>query len=131
MTITESIVVQGYLGAQLCVVMSHRTSSRTCTARLYFERLCSSGRGSQSSTTRPAVHFSHNRMYFVSGSFYEFARDGLFSFIINGFFGARTDNLRLGVQPQSLLELHLAQPPPNIVNLVNIGTWRRGRGAQG
>ena len=83
----------------------------------------------QSSTNQQAEYINNKKMYFISDSFYEFARDGVFSFIINGIFGSRLNKPPVLVgQPLSLLELHLAQAPANmvnIVNIVNIGAWRR------
>ena len=71
-------------------------------------------------------------MYFVSGAFYEFARNGILSLISYSIFGAGRSSVRLVTQPQSLLQLHLAEIEQNNnnQNLVNNASYR-GRRAQG
>ena len=74
--------------------------------------------------TAEQQQYLQNVLY-IYGSFYEYARDGILSSLIELFFGKRINEpVFLDEQPQSLLELHLAQPPLNIVT----GRMKRRQG---
>ena len=69
-----------------------------------------------------------NRMYFISGIFYQISKHGILSFIVATFLRDKsTASLQLAEQPHSRLELHLLEPAAG----VGIAGRRRGMRMQG